>query len=176
MIHRIICNLVALLPPTPPPSHLGPGSRTITTSETPADVQLSSQTYRFLVMNMLLRPASPAFPSPSPPSHAGVRSVRGTGAPACTPDSRLATLQHATLRCHRQSFAFSLGSCSNDQLISFPVGYGAVARVAFARPGGLITLHISLDASSRGPLLLAACGDSAAEVGGRRRAVVQVVP
>lgn len=73
-------------------------------------------------MNMLLRPASPAFPSPSPPSHAGVRSVRGTGAPACTPDSRRTTLQYATLRCHRQSIAFTLGSCSNDQLISFPGG------------------------------------------------------
>lgn len=73
-------------------------------------------------MNMLLRPDSPCLPLPFTPSHAGVRSIRGTGAPACTPDSRPTTLPYATLRCHRQSFALSLGSCSNDQLISFPGG------------------------------------------------------
>lgn len=73
-------------------------------------------------MNMLLRPASPALPSPSPPSHAGVRSIRGTGAPACTPDSPLTTLQYATLSCNHPPFTSGLGSCSMDQLINYPGG------------------------------------------------------
>lgn len=74
-------------------------------------------------MNMLLHPASLlSRPLPLTPSHAGVRSVRATGAPSCTPDLPPATLQHATLTCHRLSFAFSLGSCSNDVPITFRGG------------------------------------------------------